>query len=361
MKILVISESDVTLKSYSDFFSSNGFETICYSWLLKALDNITEIKPDIVLINSIDYPRHWKTLVQYIRSMHEYVSKIILVVPREVETEEQKKIDALNVFCVEEDFYSSEQSENVILAITESKVHTFENNELGEIAPSSESDIFDTSEPTEEIDISENAMDFIQVDLESEIEEEDEELDISEHTLVIDEDSNEPEIILEHELVKEDHFEEISEVTQSPSIKEAEVTLSEQEDTVITEDIATQDSAEELYFDESAIEEDIFDDDIFEDEIFEEDIFEDQSDNEMASGMWLTCPISQSDETVTGQVLKYEHPIIVFTPNDRTKISLFSFGKKIESCTLLDDGFPSTIMVQVQGFENDSIELCVVK
>lgn len=45
-----------------------GINVIRYRSAIKALDNIEEINPDILFISTGDFPRHWKTLVQYIRS-----------------------------------------------------------------------------------------------------------------------------------------------------------------------------------------------------------------------------------------------------------------------------------------------------
>ena len=42
-------------------------EIIHYSQALKAMDNIEEIDPDAIIINACDFPRHWKTIVQFVR------------------------------------------------------------------------------------------------------------------------------------------------------------------------------------------------------------------------------------------------------------------------------------------------------
>lgn len=68
MKALIISEDTTFIDTFDDFFSQKGFDTIIYRWLLKALDNIEEIRPNCVILSSSEYPRHWKTLVQFIKS-----------------------------------------------------------------------------------------------------------------------------------------------------------------------------------------------------------------------------------------------------------------------------------------------------
>src|SRR5574344_364396 len=68
MKILIISDDDSFISQTNVFFKNKSFDTIIYRWLLKALDNIEEIQPDVVLISANEYPRHWKTLTQFIKS-----------------------------------------------------------------------------------------------------------------------------------------------------------------------------------------------------------------------------------------------------------------------------------------------------
>ncbi len=68
MKILIISDDDSFISLTDEFFKNKEFDTIIYRWLLKALDNVEEIRPDVVLISASEYPRHWKTLTQFLKS-----------------------------------------------------------------------------------------------------------------------------------------------------------------------------------------------------------------------------------------------------------------------------------------------------
>jgi hypothetical protein len=45
-----------------------GFELIRYHHVLKAMDNIDETDPSGIIISARDFPRHWKTMVQFVRS-----------------------------------------------------------------------------------------------------------------------------------------------------------------------------------------------------------------------------------------------------------------------------------------------------
>ena len=78
MKALLISESDEILNSYAAFFKETGYDTVCYRWLLKAMDNLEEIEPLVVFIDGFGYPRHWKTLAQYIKTSFKNAPLVLL-------------------------------------------------------------------------------------------------------------------------------------------------------------------------------------------------------------------------------------------------------------------------------------------
>lgn len=68
MKLLLVIGSDKTFNLLASYVKPLGFEFIRYRHALKAMDNIDEVDPDGVIISAEDFPRHWKTLVQFIRS-----------------------------------------------------------------------------------------------------------------------------------------------------------------------------------------------------------------------------------------------------------------------------------------------------
>lgn len=65
MKALVIADNEKVIKRTNLTLEKFGYDTIVYRWLLKALDNIEEISPHLIIISTKDYPRHWKTLTQF--------------------------------------------------------------------------------------------------------------------------------------------------------------------------------------------------------------------------------------------------------------------------------------------------------
>lgn len=98
MKALIISDNDEVLTKVDEVFQKNEIDTIVYHWFLKALDNLVEISPDLILISAFDYPRHWKTMVQFLKS--EICRKypvVILFRPADIPHEELKKEEILKI------------------------------------------------------------------------------------------------------------------------------------------------------------------------------------------------------------------------------------------------------------------------
>ncbi|GHV87566.1 hypothetical protein AGMMS50255_8620 [Spirochaetia bacterium] len=68
MKLLLVLCSDDTRDLISLHLEPLGFEMVRYSHVLKAMDNVDEVDPAAIIISASDFPRHWKTLVQFVRS-----------------------------------------------------------------------------------------------------------------------------------------------------------------------------------------------------------------------------------------------------------------------------------------------------
>jgi len=68
MKLLLVLGSNSTYKQLFYCLRPLGFEVIRYFHALKAMDNIDEIDPQAIIISAVDFPRHWKTMVQFFRS-----------------------------------------------------------------------------------------------------------------------------------------------------------------------------------------------------------------------------------------------------------------------------------------------------
>lgn len=68
MKALVISERSEIVDFVTPRLKELGFDIIHYKWIIKALDNIEEIQPDVIVLSAVEYPRHWKTLAGFVQS-----------------------------------------------------------------------------------------------------------------------------------------------------------------------------------------------------------------------------------------------------------------------------------------------------
>lgn len=149
MKALVVCDDAEVITLLDAALSRYGFDTILYRWLLKALDNMEEISPDFTIISVSDYPRHWKTLSQFINSgIGRVANKIILYTPEPLSSEESAKADTLEIVGC---FSSLDESRDgleklrALLGITEngdscttfdSDLEQGEENSINEKAPS---------------------------------------------------------------------------------------------------------------------------------------------------------------------------------------------------------------------------------
>ena len=115
MKALLISESDEILNSYAAFFKEAGYDTVCYRWLLKAMDNLEEIEPQLVFIDGFGYPRHWKTLAQYIKTSFKNAPLVLLAA--DLSEEETKKADCLDVHCIRGSIDDAQTRRDIVLLL----------------------------------------------------------------------------------------------------------------------------------------------------------------------------------------------------------------------------------------------------
>ncbi|AEF85525.1 conserved hypothetical protein [Treponema primitia ZAS-2] len=98
MKLLAVLGSDELLSLLSQNIKPLGFDVIRYHHVLKAMDNVEEIEPATIIINAKDYPRHWKTMVQFVRYYHPKAEcPIILLKGQNFPLEEASKAFYLGV------------------------------------------------------------------------------------------------------------------------------------------------------------------------------------------------------------------------------------------------------------------------
>lgn len=98
MKTLLITASETETENCAQYLESIGSENITYRWPVKAMDNISEIAPHLVVINADDFPRLWKTFVQFMRADPTFDHAIIFLVSgHDLSEKEQEKAQTLGI------------------------------------------------------------------------------------------------------------------------------------------------------------------------------------------------------------------------------------------------------------------------
>lgn len=98
MKALLISDKQEIIDTVSSYLKENNFDLIVYRWLLKALDNIEEIQPDLIFLSAAEYPRHWKTLASFVQSgIGGNNIKLFLYDPEPLSDDDKKKAEELGI------------------------------------------------------------------------------------------------------------------------------------------------------------------------------------------------------------------------------------------------------------------------
>jgi hypothetical protein len=109
MKIVVVSAGSDILAYLKAQESLKSCLFVQYNHPLKALDNLAEIDPDIIIWNADDYPRHWKICRAFCpnRPLNQTVA-LFLVTENGISDEEEKKAQFLDVDDLIEDGFFGE-------------------------------------------------------------------------------------------------------------------------------------------------------------------------------------------------------------------------------------------------------------
>jgi len=119
MKLLLVTAREETRTVVFHHFEKFGYDIISYNNPLKAMDNIAEITPDVVLFNAEDFPRHWKPFLQVMRQLSGRDKSVFVILKgTSFNNEEALKAGSLGVNgVISEDFDSEEdliQLENIL-------------------------------------------------------------------------------------------------------------------------------------------------------------------------------------------------------------------------------------------------------
>lgn len=98
MKIVLVSERDELRGYIRKNFMPRGAEIMQYYNPIKAMDNLDEIEPDVVLFSAQDFPRHWKPFLIFLRdSKARQQCVFVILTGDEFDHEEADKAQALQV------------------------------------------------------------------------------------------------------------------------------------------------------------------------------------------------------------------------------------------------------------------------
>ena len=114
MKALIITEDTILSSKINALAEKYGVDTIIYKWFMKALDNIEEIQPDVIVLSAMEYPRHWKTLAGFVQSgIGGNDVKMYLYDTEPLSGEDTKKANDLGVQFFEDDEITEEVNETL--------------------------------------------------------------------------------------------------------------------------------------------------------------------------------------------------------------------------------------------------------
>ena len=123
MKVLIITEKQDLSTKISTIAKNYGADTIIYKWFLKALDNLEEIQPDVIVLSAMEYPRHWKTLAGFVQSgIGGNDVKVYLYETSPLSEDDEKKAEDLGVISFVERFQKDYDSDVVNKAAEKSVV-----------------------------------------------------------------------------------------------------------------------------------------------------------------------------------------------------------------------------------------------
>jgi DNA-binding response OmpR family regulator len=102
MKILLVADRDALKQFLEKEFSLRGADIVHYWHPIKAMDNVDEMAPDLVIFSARDFPRHWKPFLVYLRAYSPLMKKVpfILLSGENFDGEEAKKAEYLEVSAV---------------------------------------------------------------------------------------------------------------------------------------------------------------------------------------------------------------------------------------------------------------------
>lgn len=313
MKAVLIAETTEVIDGYKSFLEENGIDVIVYRWLLKALDNLEEIQPHLVMISVTDFPRHWKTLTQYANSGNDSSFPfVVLIDAGKMASADKVKAEMLGIKAVIDDINSSE-SQSVLKEL------------ISFISPSKTDDSDSALKELKEAVQTADALN----DIPHTYEEPAGAVETPEETGAFTDNASYGE----------------SSFSEQPAASEQAESFNQPENAAGTAD-------------ESEAEEDP-DKPNWDEPIFPARQEENPEVKVVPISFIYTNPVDKS--IVTGKVISYIYPVLFFQPDHKEALNNVRFGQILENCTMKENGNLATIRAQVRGIDTDSIEFCILK
>ena len=142
MKMMLISESKSFQPLLENIFGPQQANVIHYMNPIKAMDNVEEIQPSVVLFSAYDFPRHWKPFLVYLRTHFSRHSAVfILLVDHRFPTEEASKAEYLEVNAIIDATREEEETIGRIRAIVTRYYQSIDLRKAARYTPSERDDI----------------------------------------------------------------------------------------------------------------------------------------------------------------------------------------------------------------------------
>jgi hypothetical protein len=91
MKLLVVAAEEKLRHRLTYHFKPIGFEVLLYTDPVKAIRNLEELDPEIIVFSAVDYPRHWKTMLRVLRERRDREECVFVLVSEGLPYEEGAK------------------------------------------------------------------------------------------------------------------------------------------------------------------------------------------------------------------------------------------------------------------------------
>lgn len=379
MKVVLIAESEATINEYTSFLEEAGADVITYRWFLKALDNLTEIQPHIIIVSALDFPRHWKTIFTHIEAGAVKSQPLVYLITDPSFTDSEKK---KAMFLGAQDIFQSpltNRDKNSLLSMLpagmgiEMPAAPVKREPLPEDEPAADLSVTESApeEPSEAPEVQEEAP----VSEYEALQKEASENAISQNKIhnIAAAEANAFELIDSEisniSLDADDDIEEVSEdgisaPEESIVIEGAdEDILSRLEDEMTESDpnavVAAAEAAAELEPQEA-----------------EEEAVPEPETERPEQVTW-SAPIDEIEEevseapiqfsfvnprsglVVSGTVQDYNHPTIKFEPSSKDSIEGIRFGQILEQCKFTFEGETIKARAQVRGL-GQAVEFCLL-